>query len=72
MQLEVARKSFIRVRDVRFIELISRIEKGLKRGEPEQLFRAEAYAYRGKFQEAAKAFKLKLVGLRRQWRCSQI
>lgn len=56
MQLEVARKSFIRVRDVRFIELISRIEKGLKRGEPEQLFRAEAYAYRGKFQEAAKAF----------------
>ena len=36
----VARKSFIRVRDVRFIELISRIEKGLKRGEPEQLFRA--------------------------------
>jgi len=56
MQLEYAKKAFIRVRDIKFIELVNRAEKGLKRGEPEALFRAESFAYQGKFQEAAKVF----------------
>jgi len=31
----VARKSFIRIRDMRYIELLNRIEKGLRAGDPE-------------------------------------
>ena len=41
MQL-VRGKAFIRVRDKKFIELVNRAEKGLKRSEPEALFRAES------------------------------
>ena len=56
MSLNVARKSFIRIRDMRFIELLNRIEKGLKLGEPEHLFQAEVFAYQGKYQDAAKMY----------------
>ena len=56
MSLDVARKSFICIRDMRYIELLNRIEKGLKLGEPEHLFQAEVFAYQGKYQEAAKMY----------------
>lgn len=56
-RLDVARKSFARVRDARFLELLSRVERAARRGEaPAGAFRAEALAYQGRFQEAAKAF----------------
>lgn len=61
MQLEVARKSFTRIRDMRFLELLNKMERGLKQGMKKTdgtstLFRAESLAYQGRFQEAAKAF----------------
>ena len=39
----VARKSFIRIRDMRYIELLNRIEKGLKAGESEVVYQVGAY-----------------------------
>ena len=56
MSLVVARKSFIRIRDMRYIELLNRIEKGLRAGESEVVYQAEICAYQGKYQEAAKLF----------------
>ena len=56
MRLDVARKCFIRIRDMRFLELLNRVERGVKRGDGEAVFRAESLAYQGRFQEAAKAF----------------
>jgi intraflagellar transport protein 122 len=56
MSLVVARKSFIRIRDMRYIELLNRIEKGLRLGDPERVFQAEVFAYQGKYQEAAKMY----------------
>lgn len=71
MSFEIARKAFIRVRDVRFIELVSALEQRKKQqlptddsgaGEPEAarklraMLQAEIMAYQGKFQLAAKLF----------------
>ena len=56
MQLDVARKCFIRIRDMRFLELLNRVEQGVRRGGTETVFQAENLAYQGRFQEAAKAF----------------
>lgn len=57
LNFEIARKAFIRIRDVRYIELLNKIE--LERrlpGTDDQLFLAEIYAYQGKYKEAAKYF----------------
>lgn len=56
MQLELARKAFIRVRDVRSVELVNRTELRRKQGVPEPLLLAEVLANQGKFQDAAKLF----------------
>jgi len=56
MNLDVARKSFIRVRDVRYINLLTRIEAGRRAGEKEDIFVAEVLAFQGKYQEAAKLY----------------
>ncbi|KAL2300007.1 hypothetical protein Nmel_012863, partial [Mimus melanotis] len=58
LEFETAKKAFTRVRDLRYLELISSIEDRKKHGENNtDLFLADVYAYQGKFQEAAKLYK---------------
>ncbi|XP_064289253.1 intraflagellar transport protein 122 homolog isoform X2 [Passer domesticus] len=58
LEFETAKKAFTRVRDLRYLELISSIEDRKKQGENNQeLFLADVYAYQGRFQEAAKLYK---------------
>eukprot|EP00798_Chlamydomonas_sp_ICE-L_P028208 gene28208-31309_t len=56
MNLEIARKAFIRIRDVRHVELVNRTELGRKHGMPESLLMAEIMAYQGRYQEAARLY----------------
>lgn len=56
MNLDVARKSFIRIRDVRYVELVNRTELGKKQGVNENLLMAEIMAYQGRYQEAARLY----------------
>ncbi|XP_047231426.1 intraflagellar transport protein 122 homolog isoform X2 [Girardinichthys multiradiatus] len=58
LDFETAKKAFIRIRDLRYLELISSIEERKKRGESDnELFLADVYAFQGKFREAAKLYK---------------
>ncbi|NXK34891.1 IF122 protein, partial [Piprites chloris] len=58
LEFETAKKAFTRVRDLRYLELISSIEERKKHGENHNdLFLADVYAYQGKFHEAAKLYK---------------
>ncbi|XP_008412275.1 intraflagellar transport protein 122 homolog isoform X1 [Poecilia reticulata] len=58
LDFETAKKAFIRIRDLRYLELISSIEERKKRGENDnELFLADVYAFQGKFREAAKLYK---------------
>lgn len=58
LDFETAKKAFIRVRDLRYLELINGIEERKKRGDAnDDLFLADVYAYQGKFHEAAKLYK---------------
>uniref|UniRef100_A0A2I3RYK3 Intraflagellar transport protein 122 homolog n=1 Tax=Pan troglodytes TaxID=9598 RepID=A0A2I3RYK3_PANTR len=51
-------QAFIRVQDLRYLELISSIEERKKRGETNNdLFLADVFSYQGKFHEAAKLYK---------------
>uniref|UniRef100_A0A8C7ZEQ6 Intraflagellar transport protein 122 homolog n=1 Tax=Oryzias sinensis TaxID=183150 RepID=A0A8C7ZEQ6_9TELE len=58
LDFETAKKAFIRIRDLRYLDLISSIEERKKRGENDnELFLADVYAFQGKFHEAAKLYK---------------
>uniref|UniRef100_A0A8C4EM69 Intraflagellar transport protein 122 homolog n=1 Tax=Dicentrarchus labrax TaxID=13489 RepID=A0A8C4EM69_DICLA len=58
LDFDTAKKAFIRIRDLRYLELINSIEERKKRGENDnELFLADVYAYQGKFHEAAKLYK---------------
>ncbi|XP_042679498.1 intraflagellar transport protein 122 homolog isoform X2 [Centrocercus urophasianus] len=58
LEFETAKKAFTRIRDLRYLELISSIEERKKHGENlTELFLADVYAYQGKFHEAAKLYK---------------
>ncbi|NXJ07321.1 IF122 protein, partial [Odontophorus gujanensis] len=58
LEFETAKKAFTRIRDLRYLELISSIEERKKHGENlNELFLADIYAYQGKFHEAAKLYK---------------
>ncbi|XP_066284975.1 intraflagellar transport protein 122 homolog [Branchiostoma lanceolatum] len=58
LDFETAKKAFIRIRDLRYLELIYSIEDRIKRGEgDDQQFLADVYAHQGKFHEAAKLYK---------------
>lgn len=58
LDLEVAKKSFIRVRDLNYLELIFQIEARISRGEQNNtIFLADIQAYQGNFNEAAKLYK---------------
>eukprot|EP00002_Diphylleia_rotans_P020025 TRINITY_DN3881_c0_g1_i2.p1 TRINITY_DN3881_c0_g1~~TRINITY_DN3881_c0_g1_i2.p1 ORF type:complete len:1192 (+),score=258.09 TRINITY_DN3881_c0_g1_i2:235-3810(+) len=57
MTLDIARKSFIRIKEIRYLELIARIE--LMRSQSkfdDSYFLGEVMAYQGKYHEAAKLF----------------
>eukprot|EP00240_Pyramimonas_obovata_P000052 CAMPEP_0118949464 /NCGR_PEP_ID=MMETSP1169-20130426/49666_1 /TAXON_ID=36882 /ORGANISM="Pyramimonas obovata, Strain CCMP722" /LENGTH=1253 /DNA_ID=CAMNT_0006896109 /DNA_START=163 /DNA_END=3921 /DNA_ORIENTATION=+ len=56
MSLEIARKAYIRIRDMRYIELLNRIEQGRRHGVDENLFLAEILAYQQRYQDAAKMY----------------
>ncbi|NXO79997.1 IF122 protein, partial [Sitta europaea] len=58
LEFETAKKAFTRVRDLRYLELISSIEERRKRGESSsELFLADVFAYQGRFQEAARLYE---------------
>ncbi|XP_014680361.1 PREDICTED: intraflagellar transport protein 122 homolog, partial [Priapulus caudatus] len=53
-----AKKAFVRIRDLRYLELISNIEDRKKKGEIDNnIFLADIYSYQGKFTEAAKLYR---------------
>lgn len=55
MELKTARMAFIRLHDVRFLDLLNRFETDMKTGNADQvLFEAEVLAYQGRFHDAAK------------------
>ena len=58
LEFEVAKVAFVRVRDLKYLELIHNIEERRRRGENNnQVFLADIYAYQGRFQEAARLYK---------------
>ncbi|XP_077073746.1 intraflagellar transport protein 122 homolog isoform X2 [Siphateles boraxobius] len=58
LDFHTAKRAFIRVRDLRYLELISSIEERKRRGESDhQLFLADVHAYQGKFHEAARLYR---------------
>ncbi|KAF8288920.1 putative intraflagellar transport protein 122 [Trypanosoma cruzi] len=62
LRLDIARKAFIRIREVRFVELLNRLELEQRQGsskenpENDALLMGEIMAYQGKFQDAARCF----------------
>jgi len=58
LEFHIAKMAFIRIRDLKYLELIQSIEERKRRGVTDnQIFLADIYAYQGKFQEAAKLYK---------------
>lgn len=57
LDLNIAKKSFIRLKDLKYLELVRNLEN-LKRADPEnkELFSAEVSAYRGQFSEAGRLY----------------
>eukprot|EP01147_Barroeca_monosierra_P010401 gene10401-2532_t len=58
LSFEIAKQSFVRIRDIRFLELIHRIQEKQQMGAREEsdVYRAQIYSYQGHFEEAAKLF----------------
>eukprot|EP00055_Hartaetosiga_balthica_P003201 m.6880 g.6880 ORF g.6880 m.6880 type:complete len:1213 (-) comp2669_c0_seq1:190-3828(-) len=58
LNFDIAKKAFIRVRDMRYLELIHSIQERKKNSteEPDDVYRAMVYAYQGRFEEAANLF----------------
>ncbi|XP_069142693.1 intraflagellar transport protein 122 homolog isoform X2 [Argopecten irradians] len=58
LDFDTAKKAFIRIRDLRYLELIHNIEERKKRGEQDTMvFLGDVYGYQGKFHEGAKLYK---------------
>jgi hypothetical protein len=56
MEVDVARQAFIRVRDLRAVELVDRVAAGLTAGLPRGLLVGDVFAWQGRYQEAARCF----------------
>ncbi|RHW68819.1 intraflagellar transport protein 122 [Trypanosoma brucei equiperdum] len=61
LQLDVARKAFINIREVKLVELLNRLEmqqrlKGSKGEEDDGLLMGDIFAFQGKYQEASRHF----------------
>ncbi|XP_062523005.1 intraflagellar transport protein 122 homolog [Corticium candelabrum] len=58
LDFEIAKKAFIRIRELRYLELVHNIEERKRRGETNNdIFLADVYSYEGKHQEAARLYK---------------
>ena len=62
MQLKIARKAFVRVKDMRYIELLNHIEQSRKGAirdgnKDDNVFLGRILAYQGRYAEAAKVFE---------------
>jgi intraflagellar transport protein 122 len=58
LDLNIAKKAFIRIRELRYLELIHRVEERRRHGENNNdVFLADVYSYEGKHQEAARLYK---------------
>nr|XP_034307390.1 intraflagellar transport protein 122 homolog isoform X7 [Crassostrea gigas] len=58
LDFDTAKKAFIRIKDLRYLELIHSIEERKKRGENDNMvFLGDIYSYQTKFNEAAKLYK---------------
>ena len=57
LNLDIARRAYIRLRDTRYIDLVARIEAERRQaGHDDHVLIATVLAYQGKFQEAAKLY----------------
>lgn len=56
LDLDVAQAAFIRLRDVRAVELVHRVATGLAGGAPRGLLLADVAAWQGDFDRAAQLF----------------
>jgi hypothetical protein len=57
LSFDIARKAFIRVRDVNYVDLLDRIQIArLAPGHDDNIFRADILAFQGKFTEAAQIY----------------
>lgn len=57
LKFPISRKSFIRIRDLPYLQLIQSFEDRKKRNEKETVFLGDISAYQGKFGEAARTYK---------------
>lgn len=53
---QIARKAYVRLRDVSAVDLVTRVEAGVKQGQRRELLLAQVAAHQSKFQEAAKLY----------------
>jgi hypothetical protein len=56
MDVEVARAAYIRLRDVRSVELVNRVAAEIAAGMPQNLLMADVAAWQGNFDQAAKLY----------------
>lgn len=54
MDVDVARAAYVRLRDVRSVELVNRVAAGLAAGTPQNQLLADVAAWQGNFDQAAK------------------
>ncbi|XP_067012221.1 intraflagellar transport protein 122 homolog [Anabrus simplex] len=58
LDFEVARKAFIRIKDLKYLELIQDFQERQRKGENQKdLFLADVLAFRGKFRDAARLYQ---------------
>ncbi|TPX34245.1 hypothetical protein SmJEL517_g03062 [Synchytrium microbalum] len=58
LSLDIARRAFVRLRDLPYVDLLRTFERAKAEGKNQpDLFLAEVYAYSGRYHEAAKLFK---------------
>ncbi|XP_063240162.1 intraflagellar transport protein 122 homolog isoform X2 [Bacillus rossius redtenbacheri] len=57
LNLDVARKAFVRIKDLKYLELITDFKERQRKGESDEVFAADILACRGKFKEAARLYQ---------------
>lgn len=58
LNLDIAKRAFVRTKNLKYLELIHNIEERKRRGENDpQVFLGDVLAYQSKFGEAAKMYK---------------
>lgn len=58
LNLDIAKRAFVRTKNLKYLELIHNIDERKRRGENDpQVFLGDVFAYQSKFSEAAKMYK---------------